>query len=101
MEHADVSADLTKGDWLVTLYGMDCTKCEKHFEEWKAKGFSESGSVALLEITGQPKNALRSRFDDGTWHWGCLKRTNDWYVETPCVIKLENGVVKSVTFNKP
>ncbi|MDR1964117.1 MAG: hypothetical protein LBQ50_10095 [Planctomycetaceae bacterium] len=100
LEYTIIQADLSKGNWLVVLYGTDCTKCEKKLIYWKSNGIpvnTEGEKVALLEISGHSENALRSRFDGGPWQWGSLKQTNVWYVETPTVLKIENGIVKSVS----
>ncbi len=56
----------------------------------------EGENTAVLEITGTPQNDLRSHFGAGDWFWGGLKRTNSWYVGTPMILLLDDGIVRQV-----
>ncbi|MDR1477899.1 MAG: hypothetical protein LBJ00_03050 [Planctomycetaceae bacterium] len=83
------------GKWMLILYRADCTRCEKHFVELKRR--NDSGvNIVCLEIDGLSQNALRNRFGDGKWYWGSLKSVKKWFVETPTILTIEDGSVKSV-----
>ncbi|GHT23043.1 hypothetical protein FACS189419_06450 [Planctomycetales bacterium] len=52
--------------------------------------------IVFLETGGYTQNELRTTFDDGIGHWGCLKPVHHWFIETPVMFKLRDGVVEEV-----
>lgn len=99
LEHIHLDQDLRTGSWIVVFYGVNCSQCRKHFETWQRSGLplaSTDHSIAVLEITGKPQNELRAQFGPGSWFWGSLHQTHTWYLETPQIVELDNGVVRQV-----
>ena len=96
----EIAEDLEQGYWIVVLYGADCRSCHEHFNEWKNKGFpvpSEGDErIALLEITGNSENALKRALVAEPYIWGSLIRERQWYVETPVVLLLQEGIVRQI-----
>jgi uncharacterized membrane protein YphA (DoxX/SURF4 family) len=99
LEYVDVPKDISSGKWVLILYRADCTKCEKHFVRLREQDDFQNNSdvnFACLEIDGLSQNSLRYRFDNGKWNWGSLKSMKRWFVETPTILEIEDGNVKTV-----
>jgi hypothetical protein len=98
LQFVDVPVELGKGDWDVFLYRTYCTDCRKQFEERRDRKNPDAleGGIAFLETGGYTQNELRRTFDDGTGHWGCLKPVHHWFIETPVMFKLRDGVAVEV-----
>ncbi|MDR2440533.1 MAG: hypothetical protein LBE12_14320 [Planctomycetaceae bacterium] len=98
LEYIDAPKDISVGKWTLIFYGADCAKCEKYFVKLKKQNNFQNNSgsnIVCLEIAGLPDNALRHRFDDGTWYWGNLKSVKKWFVETPTLLTIEDGNVNN------
>jgi hypothetical protein len=52
--------------------------------------------IAMLEISGQSENDFRQTIKNKPYCWGTLNRSKQWFIETPSVLLLEEGVVKQV-----
>jgi hypothetical protein len=100
LEYIDSPKDVGVGNWTLFFYGVNCVKCERHFADLQKQNEFQKNSgsdIVCLEVGGSPQNALRNRFDNGTWYWGNLKSTKRWFVDTPTILKIEDGNVKSVS----
>jgi hypothetical protein len=100
LEFTEIAADLKRGRWIVVFYGAECEKCKEHFAEWKTKGFpvAKKGDeqIAMLEIYGKAENIFRQMLNNEPYIWGSLSSSKQWYVETPVVILLVEGIVQVV-----
>jgi hypothetical protein len=101
LEYVDVHKDIGKGKCVLIFYRTNCSKCAKHFEHLSKQNDFQNDSdvnIVCIEIDGLPQNELRSRFDNGKWYWGNLKSVKRWFVETPTILTVENGYVRTISF---
>ncbi|MGL6196374.1 MAG: MauE/DoxX family redox-associated membrane protein [Thermoguttaceae bacterium] len=89
LDYAETDVNLAEGSWQVVLYGADCKECRTHLEEMDR----DAERVILLEIHGQKQNPIQKSFAGSRWTWGSLDSQRDWYVETPTVVTLHDGIV--------
>jgi len=98
LTHIDISERLQKGRWTVVLYHHDCPHCEKRIPEFEREAHNRAGhignsKVAMVELPpyAPPGKSLLSP------HTSCLtgrvSNARDWFVETPTILTLLNGVV--------
>ncbi|MDR2439727.1 MAG: hypothetical protein LBE12_10220 [Planctomycetaceae bacterium] len=83
---------LKQGTWTVILIHADCPKCRKLITEMEKK---TTINVAIIDIPSctpavLPKTSLPI-FK--------LDENNDWFVSTPCILKLSHGICISVNEN--
>ena len=101
LKNIDVRDHLTKGSWTLVLYRHDCPHCMEEvpkYERWAREhaGDLDAPHVALIEMPpyGIPivkpdpgdvvsLSPLRGRLDD----------TKEWFVQTPVVLSLRDGIV--------
>jgi hypothetical protein len=104
LEFTDIAANLNQGHWIVVFYGANCKKCKEHFADWKDNGFpvakNNDEQIAMLEISGEPVNTFRQTLKTEPYIGGGLSRSKQWYIETPTVILLDEGIVKQVWTEK-
>ena len=90
---------LAEGEWTVVLYRHGCPKCRELLEHYGQSFQQEAirvmphsvSSVAVIEISSV---ASRSAMP----HWcdiGKLADGYSWFVKTPIVLRLHNGIVQS------
>ena len=92
-------ADIEKGDWLVTFSRPDCDECQKFYREHFSKPRKERVlKVSIKDSTGTPlpmscvgceeREVYRAKSKD--------ERSPEYLLQTPCVIRLKDGVVTAV-----
>ena len=92
-------ADIEKGDWLVTFSRPDCDHCQKFYREHFSKPRKERVlKVSIKDSTGTPlpmscvgceeREVYRAKSKD--------ERSPEYLLQTPCVIRLKDGVVTAV-----
>jgi hypothetical protein len=75
---------LRQGTWLVLLVQPDCSDCKQMMAELEEKKIENVAIVVIPSRTGEriPQTAFPIFVLDGQ---------NDWFVTTPCVVRLEEG----------
>ncbi|GHT41904.1 hypothetical protein FACS189443_4280 [Planctomycetales bacterium] len=98
LQFVDIPVELGEGTWCVLLYRKSCADCRKQFERRRDRKISveDERGIVFLETGGYTQNELKKTFDDGIGHWGCLKPVHHWFIETPVMFKLRDGVVEGV-----
>ena len=76
---------LKHGTWNVLLIHTDCPKCLQMMADLEIR---KADKVAIVMI---PSRA-NERVPDTTYSLFTLDNQNDWFVTTPCVVKVINGV---------
>ena len=98
LEHVDIPTALDEGRWTLVLYRNACGGCteevprhERQADEWAAAGRDER--VALVSVP--PHAAAADDLPSGASAAvvGRLDDRRDWFVRTPTVVRLVDGVV--------
>ncbi len=105
LAHIDIQERLAAGRWTVILVHHDCERCRETVSDMlKSDVPREEGSIALIEtppyapaelwpnVLGDqpPENGARRVV------LGRLSAEHDWFVETPLLFALEEGIVQRV-----
>jgi hypothetical protein len=100
LPYVKTTDNLAAGTWTVLLIHSDCPKCqavlptyEEMARDWKERGVS-SRVVVVVVPAGRPQGA-RDRIppQDSSCTHGRLSDEREWFVQTPTVIKLDEGTV--------
>ena len=86
------NVDFSTGKWLIVFYEAKCDKCKKELQELEA----DSLSVLLLEVTGNTNNEIRHVFSTKPWFWGSLSHEKQWFIKTPTILEMNDGICVSV-----
>lgn len=96
----EVDADFETGNWTVILYNWDCGHCQELIETICNHEISSSTSnaeptkrIALIEV---PPLLAPPQEPRGNLKWGNLSTKRDWFVASPVVIEMVDGIVKKV-----
>lgn len=92
IEYVDIGVELGANRWLVLLYHYDCPRCEDTVRRLKADAKTP---VAMVSV---PPHGIGKDMMTGTDSvtFGNLRDEVSWFVETPAVLILNNGIVESV-----
>ena len=90
----------SQGRWLVVLYRPDCFHCQevlRYIASVSESGRS-SGRIALLNVgTDEEEPAILGSMPDCEFVYsGCVSSPGKKWVETPAIIRMDNGVVSHV-----
>jgi hypothetical protein len=91
-DHIDIGDRLKQGEWLVVLYHHDCSVCARAIRdlEQRARG-GQRGQVALIEV---PPLQAQPDLPRAGFVYGRLDSDGpQWFVTTPVMIHLTEGVV--------
>jgi len=80
---------LQQGTWSVLLVQPDCQDCKQMIKEWEEK---KAKNVAIVVISSRPNDKMPDTAFPAFW----LDRQNDWFVSTPCIVKLSEGVCVAI-----
>jgi len=90
------SEKLSQGKWAVILYRHDCPNCREELSRLRdrLKG-SEPPRMAFVELP--PYGAGRAAFlpEGKNIVLGKLDESKSWFVETPAILSLDGGIVRS------
>ena len=98
LKHTDVARPLAKGRWTVVLYHHDCPRCEERVPEFARRAREQASrmakaKVAMIEL---PPHAPAGRSllpPETPCLTGKVDAGRDWFVATPTVLTLSEGVV--------
>jgi hypothetical protein len=98
LPHADIGDELSRGRWLVVLYHHDCPRCREIVPAFEAKARAAAANptaprIAFLAVP--PHGIPLWSFAPGSaCRQGRLTASKEWFVGTPTVIRLQDGVVQ-------
>lgn len=97
--HIDVGDALRTGSWLIVLYQYDCDHCIETIPYLEAEGVrleeATSGQgLAMIEIAPYANPGEEPIPADMDCLRGRLSDRRDWFVETPAIIEVDNGIVQ-------
>ena len=93
-----VDVELDAGEWIVLLHRHDCPKCQETIEELEISfGTDQANQIAIIEVPpygqahGGEKIFLQGRLTDD----------REWFVQTPVVMRIKDGIISSVSGELP
>jgi hypothetical protein len=97
----DIGSRLQRGEWVVLLHRAGCDVCREMMPRYLARVAdsrkrSAGPGWALIEVPGEGESAAESWVAPGLLS-GRLSETRRWVVQTPIILRLEDGVVTQVT----
>ncbi|MEI7836705.1 MAG: MauE/DoxX family redox-associated membrane protein [Planctomycetota bacterium] len=99
LAHIDIGEKLSRGRWVVMLFNRGCSGCAEALPRYRqmAKDWGDrSGvAVALVELPRHGESGKAQPGQDTGPVWGRLDDRQDWFVTTPTVVLLVDGVVKA------
>ncbi|MCY2925131.1 MAG: hypothetical protein NT031_06770, partial [Planctomycetota bacterium] len=97
--HITVGEKLSHGRWIVVLFARGCPGCAEALPRYQkmAAGSAARGepAVALVEIPRPHHPDAPEPARQAGPLWGRLDDRKDWFVTTPVVLLLADGVVKA------
>ncbi|MHC4178674.1 MAG: MauE/DoxX family redox-associated membrane protein [Planctomycetota bacterium] len=99
LKYIDVGDRLAYGEWIVVLYHHDCPKCREVIRRYEEMGRHSASRpagppVALVEMFPYPEARPRVEGGSGVCLTGRLSRRRVWFLETPGVVVLDEGIVR-------
>jgi hypothetical protein len=98
MPHIDIDADLSRGRWTVVLYHHDCSRCQEVIPGYELLARRRSDRpvlprIALVEVPPYAGPGEGPARDASACALGRLRDSHEWFVQTPAVISLLDGIV--------
>jgi thiol-disulfide isomerase/thioredoxin len=96
LQYIDIGDRLKTGDWIVFMYHNDCPDCRMAVPKYeKFYGDLKGNNVDMAFIEMQPYEQGDKQLvpKDSKVPWGQLSSVKTWYVETPVVVVLRDGLV--------
>jgi len=98
LAHIDVGQRLSKGRWTVVLYHHDCPHCERRVPEMERQARQLAArhggtKVAMVELAPYAPAGRSLLSPDSPCLTGRVNDLRDWFVGTPTVLTLMEGVV--------
>jgi hypothetical protein len=92
-----ISSELKQGDWSVLLYHVDCQECQKILAELEKQSHDKSfEKLVLIEIPRKERSLRNSQLTQNYGKSGRLRDNTEWFVQTPLLLKIRNGMVSNV-----
>lgn len=101
VELIDVGRHLTHGQWAVVLYHVGCLKCDEMingFDELSMVTNDARGAVRVAFIEVPEEGQSRAEWPLSSSHClrGELRDSYDWFVSTPVILAIKDGIVEEV-----
>lgn len=93
LEHVNVADALRTGHWHVLIYHHDCPHCQAVLKQWRSAPREERAHRAVIEVPPYAANAGLP-MPEGVLV-GRLADTHRWFITTPTMLTLSDGVVIS------
>jgi hypothetical protein len=91
---ADCPNTLENGTWTVVFYSNRCSSCDRVLNELLETEPRKSSQVLLISVNGIDAAAKKiDKEHHGSLHYGYLQDPKKYFVDTPTVLFLEDGIV--------
>jgi hypothetical protein len=101
LPYTDLGEELSHGRWLVVLYHHDCLRCREVvpvYEEMARTAAADPAAPRIAFLAVPPYGTPVWQFAPrSSCRHGRLNEGKEWFVTTPAVIRLQDGVVESDT----
>lgn len=97
LEHIDIAETLKKGTWLVLLSHYDCPDCGRVIPQYEQMARDLAGNEDFLRIAmiAVPPYGRAPISPNTPCTLGKLAETKEWFVTTPAVALLKDGLATS------
>lgn len=101
LPHLASSSDLSTHHWVVVLHRPGCSSCREIHTEFEALGLelgrrTDGLRVAFVEVPWAEAGAAAPLKSHDLYAVGRLADDRKWFVETPLILELQDGMVVSV-----
>lgn len=99
LKYIDVGDKLAAGDWTAVLFDRGCPECRKTVPKYVQLVREDNpavGRLALIEVPSDGPGGWLAELDASTYLLAKLSEERYWYVQTPLIIILKDGVVTEV-----
>lgn len=95
LDYVDIKDRLMAGDWFVLLYHHNCSTCQRVLPQVMRVDSGASGNSRQLALIEVPPYAQGHETPPQAplWIRGHLAKTIEWFVRTPVLVELRDGVV--------
>jgi hypothetical protein len=101
-QYVEISADLTRGEWIVLVYHSDCPKCRDALLKYVCLAelsASKRGAPGIAFVEVPPYRVDEFTLKDAVH--GRLRDEYEWFVQTPVEIRLSGGKVRFASLDLP
>ncbi len=96
LAHIDIADKLQSGEWVVLMYHNDCPDCRAAmpiYEKFYSDLRGNNVDMAFVEMPPYEQGELQLMPAESKVNKGRLDGAKAWYVETPVVLVLRDGIV--------
>ncbi|MCE5341414.1 MAG: hypothetical protein LLF92_09870 [Planctomycetaceae bacterium] len=96
LQYVDIQDKLQTGDWVVLMYHNDCPDCRQAmpiYEKFYGDLKGNNVDMAFIEMQPYEEGELQLMPADSKVNKGRLSDIKTWYVETPVVVVVRDGLV--------
>jgi hypothetical protein len=98
LQYVNIGEQLGRGEWVVVLYHHGCPKCAEIIPEYEARaralgGHANGPRIALIEIPPYGEPTWGPVSPSSACASGRLSDVKDWFITTPAILDLREGVV--------
>ena len=80
---------LRQGTWNILIVQPDCEDCKEMMAKLEEK---KAERIALVVVPSRPNDRIPDTFFPTFW----LDRENSWFVSTPCVVTISDGICTKI-----
>lgn len=93
--HIEGIDGLHHGEWLVILFHRDCPECRRLLSrtDWSSLTTDENVQVAFVEVPGSAQLFVAPQQNPPGTRFGRLRADRDWFVQTPLLVQVREGIV--------
>ena len=99
LKYIDVGDELRAGNWTVVLFDHDCPGCDEPISKYvrlAREGKAGLGRLALIQVPPYAPASWIAKLGRSTCLFGKLTDKLYWYVWTPAIVILKDGMVAEV-----
>jgi hypothetical protein len=102
----DIGDRLSKGRWIIVIHNSQCRRCRQVVPEYEQlatqwKGQPNVPGIALVDVVLAAPPADDDPAVRATALRGRVVSQREWFIITPAVLAVENGMVKAVNDEEP
>jgi hypothetical protein len=95
----EIDPDVSRGEWVLLLHRHDCPRCQEAVPKYQQKARDDATrQIAIVEM---PPYSNKDALDASPCRNGRLSDKQEWFVETPLELRLQDGVVLDASTELP
>jgi len=96
LDHIDVGDELRRGEWILLLYRHDCPQCQQVLATIADRHPPDACRVCAVQVPPYGPESQHGVLSGRSLLRGRLNDKRNWFVPTPVLISLSDGMVKQV-----